>query len=61
MVVKLIREKYKKRHRARLHNKDFSLIASNCSGMFMLKDLNLPYKSPFVNLWLYPKDFIKFL
>ena len=61
MVVKFIREIYKKRLRARLHNKDFSLIASNCSGMFMLKDLNLPYKSPFVNLWLYPKDFIKFL
>ena len=61
MVLKFIREIYKKRLRARLHNKDFSLIASNCSGMFMLKDLNLPYKSPFVNLWLYPKDFIKFL
>ena len=61
MVVKFIRELYKKYLRGKLHNKDFSLIASNCNGMFMLKDLNLPYKSPFVNLWLYPKDFIKFL
>ena len=27
----------------------------------MLKDLNLPYNTPFVNLWMYPKHFLKFL
>ena len=48
-------------NRKKLKNKNFSLIASNCNGMFILKDLNIPYRSPFVNLWLYPKDFIKFL
>ena len=52
---------YKLKNRLRLRNRKFSLIASNCSGMFILKDLNLPYRSPFVNLWMYPNDFIKFL
>lgn len=60
-LIDILRSMYKGINRLRLKNKDFSLISSNCNGMFILKDLNLPYKSPFVNLWLYPKDFIKFL
>jgi len=60
-LFEILRNIYKMYNRSRLKNKDFSLIASNCNGMFILKDLNLPYRSPFVNLWLYPKDFIKFL
>lgn len=56
-----LRKLYKFINRIRLRNKDFSLIASNCNGMFILKDLNLPYKSPFVNLWMYPNDFLNFL
>lgn len=60
-IINKLRNLYKKTMRLRLINKDFSLIASNCNGMFILKDLNLDYKSPFVNLWMHPKDFIKFL
>lgn len=47
--------------RKQLKNKDFSLIASNCNGGYILHDLNLPFNSPFVNLWIRPKDFIKML
>ena len=50
--------KYK---RKRLKNIDFSVIASNCNGAFILHVLGLQFRSPFVNLWLQPKDFIKFL
>lgn len=47
--------------RLKLKNKNFSLISSNCNGTFILKDLNLKYNTPFINLWLYPKDFLKFV
>ena len=50
-----------KRKRKQLKNRDFSLIASNCNGAFILHDLGLQFRSPFVNLWMKPKDFIKLL
>lgn len=43
-----------------LKNHDFSLLSNNCNGACILHDLNLKFNSPFVNLWLYPKDFIKY-
>lgn len=49
------------KQRKRLVNKDICLIASNCNGAMILHDLGLQFKSPFVNLWLRPKDFIKLL
>ena len=45
--------------RKRLKNKTFSLIASNCIGGVVLHDLGLPFNTPFINLWIEPKDFIK--
>ena len=51
---------YNLNNRKRLKNRDFSLIASNCVGGTILHDLNLPFNSPFINLWLEPKDFLKF-
>lgn len=44
-----------------LKNSDFSLIANNCNGAFMCHDLGLRFNSPFVNLWLPAKDYIKLL
>lgn len=58
---KAAREEINAKDRARLTNKDFSLIASNCNGSFMLKDLGLPFLSPFINLYLTPRNFIKYL
>ena len=37
------------------------MISSNCNGAFILHDLKLRFNSPFVNLWIKPKDFIKLL
>lgn len=48
---------YRRRH---LKNKEVSIFCNNCVGATMAHDLNLQFRSPFVNLWLYPKDFIKF-
>lgn len=50
-----------KRNIKKLKNTDFSLIASNCNGGFICHDLNLQFRSPFINLWVKPTDFIKYL
>lgn len=47
--------------RKQLKNKDFSLLASNCNGGFILHDLQMRFNSPFINLWIKPTDFIKYL
>ncbi|MFZ7260235.1 DUF1919 domain-containing protein [Avibacterium avium] len=44
-----------------LKNKGMSVLASNCNGAFMLHDLGQPFNSPFVNLYLEPQDFIRYL
>lgn len=48
-------------NRLRLKNKDFSLFASNCNGGCICHDLGLPFRSPFVNLYLTAPDFVRFL
>ena len=42
-------------------NTEFSLIASNCNGGFILHDLGLRFNSPFVNLWIKPTDYLQML
>lgn len=55
------REKINRQNKKRLKNINFSLIASNCTGGFILHDLKLKFRSPFVNLYMKPFDFIKYL
>ena len=50
-----------KKKRKLLKNKDFSIISSTCNGWIILHDLDQPFNSPFVNLYIYPNDFIKLL
>lgn len=57
----ILRKRINKKNIKRLKNKDFSLIASNCNGTFISHDLNLQFRSPFINLWIKPNDFIKYL
>ena len=47
-------------HRMRLRNHDVSILCNNCVGAVIAHDLGLQFRSPFVNLWLSPKDYIKF-
>lgn len=47
-------------NRKKLKNHSFSIISSNCNGAFITHDLRQQFRSPFVNLYLLPKDFIKF-
>ena len=55
------RKKVNARNQSKLRNKDFSLIASNCNGAFILHDLGLKFNSPFVNLWIKPKHYVQLL
>ena len=56
-----LRKRINTKNRERLDNKDFSLLSNNCLGGFILHDLGLRFNSPFINLWLKPGDFIKYL
>ena len=49
-----------KKNRDRLKNKDATIISINCNGGTISHDLGMPFNSPFVNLWLYPDDFLKY-
>ncbi|MFU2041612.1 DUF1919 domain-containing protein, partial [Avibacterium paragallinarum] len=49
------------RNRLRLKNKGMTILANNCNGGFILHDLNQPFNSPFVNLYLEPNDFIRYV
>ncbi len=62
-IYNSVREKewqnYKKRRKHRLINKDFTVIASNCRGMFMYYDMGKQYLIPTVNLSIEMNDFVK--
>ncbi len=46
--------------RGRLRNTTPSIICNNCIGGLLLHDLGLEFRSPTVNLWMEPDDFIRF-
>ncbi|MCR5249797.1 MAG: DUF1919 domain-containing protein [Lachnospiraceae bacterium] len=45
--------------RARLKNKDFSLISMNCTGGMIYHELRLQFCSPTINLFFSAEDFVK--
>lgn len=47
--------------RSRLKNHGMTVMSANCVGAFILHDLGEPFNSPFVNLYLSPKNFIRYL
>lgn len=60
-VNKFQRMTINRRLRSRLTNHGMTVISANCVGAFILHDLGEPFNSPFVNLYLSPKDFIQYL
>lgn len=60
-----IKEKIRRRvidnpNRKRLENKDATIVSINCNGCTISHDLGMRFNSQFVNLWLYPEDFLKY-
>ena len=61
-VIQIKRRKsYIKKERLRLKNKKITLISNNCNGGVLLHELGLKFNSPFVNLNIPAKDYIKYL
>lgn len=60
-INKALRKLVNHKNKKKLKNKDFTLIASNCNGTFMLHDLGLRFNSPFINLWIRPAEYVKML
>jgi len=49
------------RHIRGIKSRDFSLIASNCTGTLPYRFLNMPNLSPTINLYFHAPDYIKFV
>lgn len=60
-VIREYRLKQLRDKRKKLLNKNFTIIANNCIGGIIYKDLGLPFLSPTINLLFYAPDYIKFL
>lgn len=61
ILYKIFRFLLLRKYRLMLKNKSMSVLSSNCTGAFTLHDLGMKFNSPFVNLWMSPKDFIKYV
>lgn len=59
-IKDLLREPILRRNKHALENEDITIFASNCVGSRIAHDLGLRFKSPTVNMYMVPKDFIKF-
>ena len=55
------RFRYAKKKIKFLKNKDFSLFSNNCNGGVVLRDLGVRFNSPFINLNVNPKDYVKYI
>ena len=57
----LFQDGINKKNRHRLTNFMPTIIASNCTGGYIYHWLGLEFRSPFINLFMTPEDFIKAL
>lgn len=48
-------------YRMQLANRQFTIISNNCWGGFVYKKYGLPYRTPFVGLYLFSSDYIHLL
>lgn len=60
-IAKKYRVVYIYKKRTKLKNKSVTIIASNCNGGVVCSDLGISFNSPFVNLFMTAKDYIKML
>lgn len=63
-MIDLLLQKARKynvqRHIRGIESRDFSLIASNCTGTLPYRFLDMPHLSPTVNLFFFAPDYLKF-
>jgi uncharacterized protein (DUF1919 family) len=59
-IREILRYRINKENRKLLLNRNFSLIASNCTGGVIYHELGLEFLSPTVNMFFEASDFVKF-
>lgn len=57
-IKEYLQDRINQKNRHRLTNLTPTLICSNCTGGFLYHWLGLQFRSPFINLYLTPKDFV---
>lgn len=60
-INEYLRKEINAQNKLKLIDDNLTIIASNCNGSMILNDLGLQFKSPFVNLFVKPTHFIKYL
>lgn len=55
-----LRKKLNKTNQSRLTNTDVTIISSNCIGGVISHELGLQFRSPTVNLYIEPSDYVRF-
>lgn len=58
LFIKKMQERINLNNRMRLKYNSPTLVCSNCTGGFIYHWLGLRFNSPFINLFLWPKDFV---
>lgn len=58
IIKRKLQDHINQRNRKRLTNSTPTIIASNCTGGFLYHWLGLEFKSPFINLYMTPEDFL---
>jgi uncharacterized protein (DUF1919 family) len=61
IIWKFFRIRVNKRNINRLNNTNPTIISSNCNGGVILHDLNLKFLTPTINMFMFPKDYLKFV
>ena len=60
-ILEKKRKVWLKKNRARLQNKDFTIISNNCCAGVIYSDLGIQFKSPTINLYFNPEEFLIFV
>lgn len=60
-ILFFLHNRLNKKNQRRLNNITPTLVCSNCAGGYIYHWLGLQFRSPFINLFLSPEDFVKAL
>lgn len=58
LYIKKLQDRINAKNRKRLTNFSPTIVCSNCTGGFVYHWLGLQFNSPFINLFLRPRDFV---
>ena len=59
IIIKMKRNIHHLILRRRIHKKSFTLISQNCVGGVIYNMLDIPFKTPTINLYINDEDFVK--